>query len=261
MPNSARWLRSYVAFRPYEPQTGPVSVHTESEEPLGSRRVQLGHLDVNAAGLVGGGVGLWELIGTARQLDVHAPAEYLDRLPVDGWRVVHARSATASLGRAEMLAAPYTQTPGTWAIVNLAEVDDQWIVSCDPGPVDVFPSRADRRAPLRLSWNSVLTAPAGSPPRLSALLSNTSANTWRNVAGDGQLIVAFLYDEGSSREGFRYVSSARRQLQDLGPGQSVELPVDFQHPAGYPYAPGRYDIDASLIDLDLRCPDAVLTLV
>lgn len=241
-------------------KTAPMTSATNLGELGGPTAVQLGHLDVDPAALTGGGAGLWQVIGTGRNLDVRVPREFLDVLPESGWRLVHANPAGVKRGRSEMLAAPYSPAAGGWAVVNLAERDGKWIVSCNPGPLQVYPSRADRRARLSLSWASELTALASSLPELTVLLSNTSSSTWRNVADDGQFIAAFLYEEGSPREGLRYVSTAHRRLDDLEPGQSVELPVAFQPAASQLYAPGRYDIDARLIDLDLRCPDAVITL-
>jgi hypothetical protein len=224
--------------------------------------VQLGHVEVDPYLLTGPGTTLDAAIGSERHLEVRAAPGELGRLPRDGWRRVVA-DPDRGIGAREVLAAPLPDGAGTWALVNLAENEDVWILSADPGPIAPHPGRAARRRGLHLRWAArSIAATAGSVLALTIDLRNGSDRTWTNQFDDSATVRGWMSD----REGRPLLASSwfayghTRSLPALQPGEAVALPISLEPLDTTLLVPGDYQIEACLVALNLHSDAAHVRL-
>ncbi|HEY1920566.1 MAG TPA: hypothetical protein VGH27_33775 [Streptosporangiaceae bacterium] len=226
--------------------------------------VQLGGIDVDPGPLGDPGDTLLSVIG-ARELDRESWQEYQHirgQLPASGWRVV---STQPGLDRPRVvLAAPHPEQPAAWALAYLSEKGGRWFFSANPGPVHPRPGRSARRRHLRLDWPSTpVVAPAGEPPVLSVRLTNTGRAPWSN-GPDVVRVLAWILDPGTSEplpaERYFATTSSDHRPVELAAGQSLVLPalIATFEPARLP--PGRYELSALLMALNLRSSVGTLLL-
>lgn len=230
--------------------------------PPGAGLVQVGHVEVEQPVLAGPGQPLAGLLA-GRELRGTVPAEVIDRLPADGWRVISTRPASQHLGPAEVLAAPLPGRQGAWALVALARRDGAWIFSADPGPVLVYPGKAARRHGLRLTWpQPELRLPAGLPVQLTVNLHNSRPDVWRNHRDDSAYVAGWLLDPAGQRlQASPWIAYGHgASIPALQPGQIISLPVTLVTPDTGALPAGRYGLDAVLLALDLRSSPGNLVL-
>ena len=216
----------------------------------GSGQVALDSFDVAAAGLAEAG-GPWDDVRAAAVLD-RVGTEVAARLPVSGWRELSVARPGEAPSR--VFAAP---TGGGWA---MAVVSDNGILSADPGPITVRPSRADRRRGLVLGLAIGDTCARDELGQVQAYLTNRGETAWSAHADDSGYVHGWLVPDGEDRTAtFVAYTPLRVCLSDLAPGQSLTLPVDFDATAAE-LAPGRYTITAALVELDLWAAPRTVTL-
>lgn len=234
---------------------------TVAMNPVNADRVDLelmtlGYVDVAPAVLAGSGTSLHELIQVDGSVEDHV-GHLAEDLPQSGWRLVHRSPGQDDWGGSEVFAAPRVGTPdGGWAMATLSARSggSDWILSADPGPIRVFPGRAARRAGLSLTWPDNLTGEVGKMPELEIRCRNGTDKAWTNDRGDTAYVRGWLLDaDGNPLEGSSWFAYGNGDtLPTLQPGEDVLLPVTM---ASYDYeslGPGRYEIAAVAVALDLR---------
>ena len=218
-------------------------------------QVTLGHVDTDPEVLTGGGGSLRDAIGD-RLIDDRI-GDLAPQLPTSGWRLIHRSPAQPGWGGNESYAAPWGETADSgWAMASVAAPVGGGrvsILSAAPGPFHVFPGRAARRAALSLSWPDDLTASPGSIPVLSIRLDNTTNQVWTNQAGVTAHVRGWLLDADGQRleTSAWFAHGFGHALPTLQSGAAVMLPVDL---ASYSYEslrPGRYQLEAVAVALDL----------
>jgi hypothetical protein len=197
--------------------------------------------DVDPAGLSGEGAP-WSVV-LPRDVDDRIGSDVSELLPSSGWRELSSPSMPPG-HRVRLFAAPRDEG---WA---LAYLSPNGILSADPGPLAVRPSRATRRAGLVLAW-TVATVTAADVLGLTVTLTNTSDRRWAVDPDDHGYVHGWLISEGrrSGSDSFAY-APLRHVLHDLEPGESLTLAVDFGPMQGVP-EPGAYEVEAVLSSLDV----------
>lgn len=115
---------------------------------------------------------------------------------------------------------------------------------------------------MRLSWpEPVLNVRAGAPWEVMVTLSNTSKQTWRNVAADDAKVLGWVLDaaghrvRASSHYGF---GGCVNPLPSLRPGRHITLPVDIMTSDSQTLPAGGYALEAVVDDLQLHSEPVTL---
>lgn len=230
-------------------------VQREAEQD-GLDRVQLGHVDVDPDVLNLPGSSLRELMSSGRDWDVQVPEAVWDELPGSGWRRIRSRADTVGSGRSEQLAAPHPDVAGAWVLINLAERAGRWIVSADPGPVEVAPGRASRRRGLRLTWptGEICACSVADITGLTIELHNELGSVWKPGPRDGGAVFAWLSEEdGTALPACPWFAHGGGGSDlTLQPAAVLVLPVTAIAVPDAEPPPGTYQLTALLTSLNLR---------
>lgn len=175
----------------------------------------------------------------------------------DTWRVAARYDADMQLGYYDVPAAPW------W-------LDWVWQASILGDDRPLRPSRARRRAGLRLTWPvRLMSAPVGTVPQLRVRLSNAGERAWRNDGADYGHVTVRLLGPGGERlpktlsspwRGGDMVGAAVHLLPTLPPGSPVDLTPAWDTSDIPSLPPGDYGVVAELNDLRLRCGPEALQL-
>lgn len=224
--------------------------------------LQLGHVEIEPHTLTGPGGALATLLA-GLESDVLVPGHQMDRLPADGWRLVWTRPSRDHRAQSEVLAAPLPGQHGCWALVVLNRRDGRWVVTADPGPLQVYPGKAARRQGLVLGWpRPQFRRRAGTPLKLVIKLQNTRQQAWHNLCDDSAYVAGWLLDPAGQRlQKSPWLGYAPLPpIPTLQAGQTISLPVTLATPDTESLPSGRYGLDAVLVQLNLQSDPGTLLL-
>jgi hypothetical protein len=200
----------------------------------------------------------------ADELGAEAIVEFVDGMPVDGWRVLRRYSSDSAF-----LGAPVRTTEGfEWHTAYFqhaytdktpeAETSEaRAVVVVRPGLAPLEASRAERRRGLELQW-PVDAARSGLVFSVEIMNSGDSPV---QLSEKELSVVGVVTSPGTTGFSFGYVSYAARQAPSaLGPGQFVRVPVRIGEETWASIEPGSYELRAVLVDLGLQAPPLPIEL-
>jgi hypothetical protein len=131
------------------------------------------------------------------------------------------------------------------------------LLSADPGPITLRPGRPTRRRHLALRLPPDTRLPAGELASLRVTVTTIGDQQWRRDGQDSGYVHGWLLDDNGARLSSGWVAYAplHYRLHDLGPRESMSLPVDF---GAVTVTAGRYRWQACLLALDLWSPPATI---
>ncbi|HEY9366620.1 MAG TPA: hypothetical protein VIP55_08310 [Agromyces sp.] len=206
---------------------------------------QIGRITVDRAALSEHGTELASLLGTL-DLDLSTEAVPNDTPPT-GWRVL------ARLEYAVLLGTPVDDGSRWWRIAQVSPPRDgsRARMQVHPEPQPLRASRAERSRGLVLRWPDVTR----SEPDLDHLVVdvvNTGEGRWR-PDGDAFGAIGFLARAGQEPgPGFLALTGDQAPAFALDPGEYVRVPVRLDSSQWRDREPGRHEVIATLMDLDVR---------
>jgi hypothetical protein len=208
--------------------------------------VQLGRLEVGLADLELPGEPLRVVLARVGVAPDGAPL--IVGLPADGWRPL---KVTEAVGGPPVFGAHLED--GRWFLGQVRQIGEGLVF--DPsGPVERYPSKAQRRAGLRLRWPKAVK---GVPvKRLFIDLVNVSSQRWIPAPVDHLHVVARLTSrsDATSTTGwwsFAWVASQDMRAFPLDPGEYSRVPVHVQGADILKHKPGTVLVHPYLVALGL----------
>ncbi|WP_022894636.1 hypothetical protein [Agromyces subbeticus] len=205
---------------------------------------QIGSITVERSALAEPGTDLATALGT---LGFEVSTEGVPDDAPSGWRVLARRADGVLLG------APTTDRPGWWTLAYARSRDGQSPadVQVHAEPQRLRPSRAERSRGLVLRWPEV-TRSEPDFGRLAVDIVNAGDQRWR-PDGDSFASIGFITGPGgSSAAGYFAFAGGGFSAVPLGPGEYARVSVRLDGSQWKDRKPGRHEISATLVDLDVR---------
>lgn len=212
---------------------------------------QVGSVEVEAEVVLAEGQPLVELV---RELGVPIEEAAAMGAPVEGWRVLQPQSGHLTIG------APVSDDQQVWRLAHVSPPTggEQALIQFDPESAQLRPASSERRRGLELRWPPMLTRSDSGAVELdddSGLaidIVNVGDVTWK-PDGDGFHVVGVVVPSGATGFSFGWTSygPGRGRAVALDPGEYARVPVAIDSGSWARLEPGRHDLRAVLVDLNL----------
>ena len=218
----------------------------------GSRdQPQIGRITVDRSALSEPGAGLADALG-ALEFAVSTEGVPTDA-PASGWRVIARTEYSVVLG------APVDDRSRWWRIAQVAVPRDgsrAADVHVHPDPQPLRSSRAERRRGLVLRWPET-TRSEPDFDRLALDVVNAGEHRWR-PDGDSFIAIGFIArPNGEPGPGSFALVGGGSPSFALDPGEYARVAVSLGANQWEGLEPGRHEISATLMDLDVRTEPAL----
>ncbi|WP_243231833.1 hypothetical protein [Microbacterium sp. CIAB417] len=171
--------------------------------------------------------------------------------PVDGWRILR-RHAGGQL----VIGAPVDVERTSWRVSWVPTSDRNAVARVHPEVMALRPSKAVRRRGLELRWPAFMRDESGEDGFVIDVV-NRGDDRWSSY-GDTFHVVGVLTEVGRTDFSFGWMSMHRERAVPLEPGEYARVNVEINAGIWDQLEPGRYDLHAVLVSLNLRGTEPLL---